>query len=84
MQKSEPDKKKSPIVNCLKQFNVCPYGIVETEYNMLIRLYNSTDGYRRIRTPDEYFDLPNIWVDACDIIALELDLCHKSKVGING
>ena len=51
--------------------SLCPIPFFEELPIYLLRLYNTLDGTRRMRTPDELNRLPAIYIEACDIIESE-------------
>jgi len=63
---------KYPIWKCVQRYGICPMGIVTSLSVELWRLYNALGGTSRISTPEEYYRLPAIYVDAVRIIEREL------------
>ncbi len=61
-----------PAIGCFQQYGVCPVGIFTPLSLELGKLYSACAGYTRISRPADYYDLPALYVDACDVIDNEL------------
>ena len=61
-----------PILTCFAQYSICPVGVITTESIMLMELYHATDGFKRLRTPAEYLEQLDYYVEAFHIISSEV------------
>lgn len=69
MQELEP---KAPAYFAFQIYNVCPLPIITPLSLRLVELYNALGGLNRLNRPDDYYNLPAIYVAACGVIEAEL------------
>ncbi len=69
----------TPMYNCILLYGVCPNSIVSSLSHDFYNLYKICGGVSRVRTPDEYYSLPALYVDVCDIIDQELSRYKEKK-----
>ncbi len=54
-----------------QQIGLCPLPLISAFSREALRVYRATDGGNRVRTPDEYYALPAVYLQVCDIIRAE-------------
>ena len=47
--------------------SVCPWSVVTKFSRHLWQVYQACDGYRRCNGPLEFYALPGLYIEACDI-----------------
>ncbi len=60
-----------PDMVIFEQIGLCPLPLISAFSREAIRLYRATDGGNRVATPEEYYALPAIYLQVCDIIRAE-------------
>jgi hypothetical protein len=60
-----------PALNCLMSLSVCPAGLITPLSWSLLQAHNACDGTARIVTPEQYYSLPALYVDAVSVIESE-------------
>jgi hypothetical protein len=68
-----------PPLQCFLQYGVCPAGAITPLSQELWRLYNACDGTRRCQNPADFYELPAIYVDACQVIDADLERIRKIR-----
>lgn len=68
------------VYDCFRQFRICPLPIITQTSIGLWNVFNACGGLS-VRTPDEYYNLPAVYVDAVQIITEEIDKLRKSEDG---
>lgn len=61
-----------PLYQCFQQVSCCPFGIITPLSYQLYTLYQSCSGFSRISKPQEFYDLPAMYVEGCQVIEKEL------------
>lgn len=72
------------IVHALLVYGLCPVPLFPEHVYHWLALYNSTDGARRLRTPAEYYALPAVWLDVCQVIDAERSRLAKARESKEG
>jgi len=60
-----------PDLEVMAQLGLCPISLVTAFSREAMRVYRATDGGNRVKTPDEYYSLPAVYLQVCDIIRAE-------------
>lgn len=60
-----------PDIIVCQQIGLCPLPLISAFSREALRVYRATDGGNRVRTPDEYYALPAVYLQVCDIIRAE-------------
>lgn len=63
-----PGMENTPEVDCLALYSVCPLSIIDNFTLHAVEVYSSTGGLSRISSPEEYYNLPAIYVSVCKVI----------------
>lgn len=55
-------------LNICQQIGLCPASLITAFSREALRLYHATDGGARLRTPEEYYSQPSVYLQTCEII----------------
>ena len=69
-----------PVVDCLQFYSVCIPSVI-TPFSMeAVRLWSALDGYKRLRTPEEFYSQSAFWIDVCQTIDAEYSRIQREKM----
>ena len=66
-----------PVIEAVNRYGLCPVSVISPLSFELFNLYNACAGVSRMRSPAEYYALPNRYIEACRIIEDELKRVPK-------
>jgi len=60
-------------------WRVCITSLITPLSWSLWQVYQACDGLKRVPSPQQFFELPSIYVDACNVIDSELALTRRGQ-----
>ena len=68
---AETGRPELPELATLEQFGICPLPLITPFSAEALKLYMATDGLKRIRTPEEYYQQSALWIETCNLLDTE-------------
>lgn len=63
----------------LLEYGICRRGIITADSIEMLEMFIRLGGTSRLRTPQEFYDLPAQYVDVVDVIELEKKMIQKEQ-----